>query len=298
MARNIFSRGVWPLLVLGLFASPSAGSQQLSLTALELSYGPLGPCCPAQSAFPGETITCRFLMAGIELDQDREMDVGLTCRLLDVEGKSILAETAPLAGLVWLDTAHLANFVDIRLPDQLTPGPYELELTLTDNVAGTQTTSKHSIDVLKPRLALVSARFYYDRVGAVVAPCGGVLGQVLYFQIEAIGEERLDTGCDLEFSLEVLDDERRPISYFRPVICHLTAPEYLADRSKHPLFSGNLSLLRPGSFTLRITAEDRHAQAKSDFEIPLVVAQPTAARGDTGRLADGADRANAPPTKR
>jgi hypothetical protein len=211
-------------------------------------------------------------ISGASLDERRHLDAALVYRLVDDHGRTRLTEAIPVAGHVWVEAEGLRHHLEFKIPDDTPAGEYSLHVVFTDNTAGNEASWSTPLVVLEPEFALVSARFSYDSAGSVPAPAGGVVGQVLYFQLEVLGEDRSRGCADLQFEMEVTDEAGNVVSHLAPIGCRLDDPAFVDDRSKHPLFWGNLSLLREGHFTLRLRAIDHATSASTTFETQLAVA--------------------------
>lgn len=254
-------------------AAPQASqAAEFGIGELEPGLGPYGPKRESNEFYPGETLTFRFDVDQPRLDEKRQFDVAFSYRLLDTEGKAKVAESYPIAGAMWLDVERVRYHLEFKLPDDLPIGDYTLEVSCIDNGAGRQATKTHTLKVKPAEFALVSPRFYYDAACSIPSPVGGLRGQDLHFQIEVLGEDRKSGKADLVFDMQVYDERGEKISRLDPIEWQLNQPAFLVDRTKHPLFSGHLALLRTGKFTLKVTATDRTTGKSTAFETPLRVA--------------------------
>ena len=250
--------------------SPRAEGR-FEIASLIPSLGPYGPVRTGDAFYAGETLTYRFDIDQPRLNGKREFNLAFSYRLLDEDGKSQLAESFPVEGRLWIDLERVRYHLEFKLPDDLSPGKYSLEVSCIDNEAGRPATIAKPLEVKPAEFALVSTRFYYDSATSIPAPAGGLVGQDLFFQVEVLGEDRSANKAHLVFEMQVLDESGENVSHLEPVSWQHDSPEFVRDRSKHPLFSGHLSLLRSGNFILRLLATDKATGETTSQDTPLRV---------------------------
>lgn len=252
--------------------STTRSATDFEIVSLVPSLGPFGPRRETDVFFAGEALSYRFDIDRPKFDAERQFNVAFTYRLLDEDGKSQLAESYPVEGRFWIDVERVRYHLEFKLPDDLAPGIYTLELSCIDNEAGRQATITRPLEVKPAEFALVSTRFYYDAAKSIPAPAGGLLGQDLHFQVEVLGEDRTAGKAHLAFEIHVLDEAGNDLSHLEPIAWQHDSPEFVDDRSKHPLFSGHLSLLRAGDFVLRLMVTDKATEKTTQIELPLRIA--------------------------
>jgi hypothetical protein len=108
----------------------------------------------------------------------------------------------------------------------------------------------------------------------VLAPIGGVVGQILFFRMRGIGIDRTQEKIDPTMKIEVLDAKGKEVLP-KPVIADMKNEDAEVVRKTHFVtYRGQVVLNRPGEFTLCVSVTDNIAKKTASFEVPLRVTKP------------------------
>ena len=157
---------------------------------------------------------------------------------------------------------------------QFTHVAYDDFRIVRDNLAGEETSFQRKLTAKPVGFRIVAPQFFYDAEAKVAASAGGLVGQNLYFRLRGIGFERTQNKIDTTMSVQVLDVQGKELLP-KAILAELRLDDPMTVPKVSSLnFNGNLTLTRPGHFTLRITLNDRLGQKIAQFETPLEVRAP------------------------
>lgn len=257
-----------------LLLSSSAAHAKLEIEQVQSVYGPLLPERKLLEFYPQDLIFFRYMIAGAQLSPRGEVDCDAVVRLTDGNGKEVAKNSVPFKGPLSLGGDTFAGAAYVVLNDQLINGVYTLTCTVTDNLASEKASFSREIRVRPADFAIVHPRFYYDADGKAQAPIGGLVNQTLHFRIGIYGFDRGQERVDLISSIQVLDDKGKELLP-KPLETVIKSDDAKVVKSTSvATFNGSLHLHRPGTFTLRITVNDRIGQKSAKLEFPLIVAAP------------------------
>jgi hypothetical protein len=250
----------------------SAGAD-LAIEDMKACHGPVGPERKELTIYPFDELFFRYKVVGAKIE-DGKVDLSETIRLLDPKGKEVLERNLEVKGLLPLGGESLPAMTNINVGANLSPGEYTLQIVLKDNLAGKTTTVEKKLTAKPTEFTLVAPRFSYDARGVSPAPCGGFVGQQLYFRVRAIGLDTTRKEIDSVMHIQVLDKDGKEMLP-KPIAVELKEDDPdKAKKAKVVTLNGNLALNRAGTFTLRISFTDRLQKKTATFEAPLVVREP------------------------
>ena len=270
LACHALACGALALLAL----RPAAGAEpELEIRKFELAYDAFGPVRKDVSYFPGERLCCRYDVHGCGMNDAGQAELEITIQLTDAKGKVRSAFSNTVKTQSWKNSQGFARVRSFHaFADDYRPGRYRFELAIEDKL--TQREAKVAQDVtIKPvALAIVSPKFYYDARHELAAPLAGLIDQTIYASFEIVGEDRSQGKAAIAHSFQLIDDKGdNVLRDAPPQEAQLDDPNFLRDRSRHPLIKLSLPLRQAGKYTMRLTVVDQMTGATTQLELPLEV---------------------------
>jgi hypothetical protein len=257
-----------------LALSPAQGGE-LKLTNVRLTIGELGPPRASAQFLPGDLVFVGFDINGLPIGDNGEATYRMSLEVFNAAGKSIYkqdasdrAELFPLRGNVIPARA----FVNIGLDQD--PGNCTCKIVVEDPKTKASDTLSVKFEVLKRDFGIIQVYTSHDLEGRLSAPATGVVGQTTFIQFSVAGFQRdpKTKQPNIHFTFEMLDDKGAPL---------LKKPQqHFQDDKALEKINENLSafgmrymlfMSRPGKFTFRATAEDKIANKKAVYELPVTV---------------------------
>jgi hypothetical protein len=257
-----------PLLALALGAGPG---DDLQIVNPRATYGYLGAPRPKGAGIlPGDVAHVTFGVKGLQSDAHGRASLGIGIEIKDDAGKLVFQQkpyNAVAQDNFGGDTLPCAAHVEIPLDTK--PGTVHWTVTVEDRVAKKQTTLKGEGKVLPPDFGLVRVGTFADPEGKIPVPAVNVVGATVFVGFSATGFARAKDGKpDLHVELRVLDDKGQPTSK-TPLSGDVKAdvPEGLLLL---PMQFG-LTLTRPGTFTVELSARDQTSGKTATVSLPIRV---------------------------
>lgn len=261
------------LALAALTLSPSQGGE-VKLTNVRMTIGELGAPRAGTKLLPGDVLFIGYDITGLAVDPDGTAKYSMAMEVQDAAGKAIfkqdprdLTDFVPLRGNVIPARA----FITIGLDQDA--GAYTCKITVTDPKTKAKDTLTAKFEVLKRDFGIVAVFTSHDERGAFSAPTTGVAGQTIFIQFSVASFQRdaKTKQPNVEFEFQILDEKGTPtLAKPRTHIQDGGVDEKEgAFAMRFPVF-----MSRPGKFTVRITANDKVANKKATYELPLNVLQP------------------------
>jgi len=247
---------------------------KLEIDKIEACYGRFGPVRKTTDFYPNEKVWYRFIVKGAKTDDEGTVDVDLTWKLLDANGKEVLSKKIPGKGLLAFGSDSFPAHLFFFAPDTAIAGEHTLVVTEKDNLSGEETSFEKKLNLKATEFAIVSPEFFYDAGYTVPAPVGGMVGQALHFRLLTIGFDRSPGKIDEELTVQVLDKDKKALMP-KPLrmVTEQDDPKVVKE-SPTLEFGGWVTLNKAGDFTLRITVTDRNSKKTATFEAPVKIAAP------------------------
>jgi hypothetical protein len=250
----------------------SAGAD-LAIEDMKACHGPIGPERKDLTFYPFDELFFRYKVVGAKIE-DGKVDLSETVRLLDPKGKEVLKKNLDLKGLLPLGGTTMPAMTNINVGSTLPAGEYTLQIAVKDNLGGKTVTVEKKLTAKPAEFTLLAPRFSYDARGVSPAPCGGLVGQQLFFRVRAIGLDTTRKEIDSVMHIQVLDKAGKEMLP-KPIAVELKNDDPdTVKKAKVINLNGSVALNRAGTFTLRISFTDRLQKKTATFEAPLVVREP------------------------
>lgn len=261
-------------LAIGLIVVSSSVQAELQLTNIEAVHGEYGPLREELSIYPQEELLFRFLVEGVSVDEQGRSDLELSRTILDSDGEVLASDATPTAGVLALGGSTMPGTASLAFGPDVTPGIYQLIIGAKDNLSGEEAEFRREVAVRPTEFAIVNPRFSYDEEGAIAAPVGGLLGQSLYFTLQAIGFDRTQGKLSLEMKVQLFDENSEPLMP-QPIYAELASDDAdVVAEVPHVTFSGQMALNRAGEFTIEVIVTDRISGEDVVFSAPFAVHNP------------------------
>lgn len=259
------------LAAAALLLATAAAQAKLEILDIQAAYGALGPERKSLDVYPSDEIFFRFTVRGATLDADGRVDALIAMKLTNAQGDVLLHQENPLRVNLSLGGDSFPANARLALGERPTPGEYILTITITDKRSSEKASFQRTITCKPSEFVLVAPEFSYDPEGKLPAPGRGVVGQLLYFRLRAIGIDRTQEKIDTAMSVQVLDAAGKEVLP-RPITAEVKNDDAQVVRKVTSVtYRAQLLLNRPGDFTIRVSITDRIAQKTAHFEAPLHV---------------------------
>jgi hypothetical protein len=257
-----------------LTVSPAQGGE-LKLTNVRLTIGELGPARPSAKFLPGDLVFVGYDINGLSIEPNGDATYKMAMEVFDGTGKSIFKQAAserkesfPLRGNLIPARAFVTLGLDFE------PGNYTCKITVEDPKTKASDTLTAKFEVLKRDFGIVAVYTSHDLGGRLSAPATGLVGQTTFIQFSVTGFQRDPKfkQPNVHFTFQVLDDKGnailgKPQQHFQD--------DKALDRIDENFGAFGMRFMlfmsRPGKFTVQLTAEDKLANKKSVYELPVTV---------------------------
>jgi hypothetical protein len=244
---------------------------KLEFTKIQAAYGSVGPERESLEYYPSDEILFRYLLTGVNANDKGEVDVDISMRVTDDEGKNLLERTTPTKAIAALGGGCVPGSARATLGEALKPGVYRLSVSAKDNHSG-DTASFHRDVTLKGAIfTSVSQRFFLDAEGKVPSGAGGIVGQDLHYRIGVIGFDRSKGRIETHMDLEILDEHGKEILTRPSKATYKNEDSEAVKQISVVNFSGFLGLNRVGNFVLRFNFTDVVSGQNAQFAVRLQV---------------------------
>jgi hypothetical protein len=262
------------LALAALTLSPAQGGE-LKLTNVRLTIGELGPQRPNAQFLPGDLVFVGYDITGLPIEENGDATYKMAMEVFNESGKSIYKQDAserkdsfPLRG----NSIPARAYVTIGL--DFDPGNYTCKITVENPKSKASDTLTVKFEVLKRDFGIVAVYTSHDFEGRLSAPATGLVGQttIIQFSVASFQRDPKTKQPNVHFEFQVLDDKGnailgKPTQYIQDDKALTQINENLgAFGMRFPLF-----MSRPGKFTVRLTAEDKIANKKFVYALPVTV---------------------------
>ncbi len=259
---------IFVAFLLAAAAPPQQSSKKLAVSYISLHQFDGGPPLPASYTFvPGETVFFTFAVDGFTAAEDGQIKLSYVARPADAQKVPLVP---PFTGKLEAELApedknwHPKARHEFVLPSYLEPGAYRLQVTVKDELAGTEAVSEISFQVrgrsIPPASAVTARNFRFLRseedgeglAAAVYRPADTVwarfeitgykLGEKNHFQVE-YGLAVLSPSGKVLFSQPQAATEEEQPFYPRRWVAGVLSLTGRADT-------------KPGEYTLVLTVRD------------------------------------------
>jgi hypothetical protein len=264
---------MFPFVVIPLVLVAPSASESLHIDQVTAAYGLMQPERTSHVYYPPhDNLIFRFRLTGLTV-KDGQIDVETTIKLIDERGKVIRLKSSPFQGTPLIASGGpLHYYAHLPLNEPLPNGKYTAEVTVTDNPTQGSATFTRRIVFKDDEFAVVEMLFARDPEGRVPAPAKAVVGERLFYQLNAIGFDVSQQRVEVSQKLEVIDvvtGEALPKTFETGVLSPNVIP------GGRVTFNGNTGvLLHPGRYLLRYELTDHIGNASIRFETPFEVMAP------------------------
>jgi hypothetical protein len=236
------------------------------------TYGILGPVRPVSKLLPGDVLFVSYDIDDVTIDKNGKVEYKMEMEVTDVKTKKTIFKQDPTekVDFVPLGGSKLPARAFITLGVDQPAGEYNLSVKVTDRATKKTANLDYKFEVVPKAFGIVAVYGSVDERGQVPAPTTGVIGQSIFIHFGSVSFERnaKTKQPELLFEMIPLDENGKPT---------------LAEPSRHEAKVGVddkdavynvrflLPMTRAGKFTIRLTAEDKVAQKKATFDLPVVV---------------------------
>jgi hypothetical protein len=247
----------------------------LKLENIQLVEGRLGPPRARLDFFPEEEIVFRYLITGMQLDEQGKIAGELSMAVTDPRGQVVFTRKVPFPeAILALGGATMPGFASVELPAGSTPGAYTVKVAFMDQHSGQTARFERKVNLQAAAFAAITPRFFYDPDGKVPAPPEGKLSQTLYVRLKAIGFDRSQGMLEAAMEMQVLDANGQPVMP-QPIQVRLRNRDAkVVQQITSVDFSGALTLNRAGDYTLRITITDEVGKKSTPYQTAIRVTIP------------------------
>ncbi len=257
-------------LALGLVLLVAGSSRaELQISHVCASTGPYWPGKKELTYYPGDSISFRYLVTGLQTDPSSlAIDAVVTCKVTDSNGKLVGSESKPWNYHPVMGKGTAPHITAVEVSDRFKPGDYRVTVTVKDTLSGKQTSFNRMVTIKPEEWAIAVVAFFHDPEGHFPASLNASLGEQLYYKMKVIGYEKERIDC--EMSIEMLDEEGKDVIVkpFTQVFVNnnarlIQSVPYLRADGALPTFT------RPGDYTLKITVIDHVKERTASWEAPV-----------------------------
>lgn len=246
------------------------GGEDLKITNPRTTYGYMGATHDKKGHFPGDSIYFAFDLANLTPNKEGQMDFSLLVEVFD-PAKELVYSQGPRNHLVqnYFGGNSIPCHAEMSLPIGAEPGIYSVRVSVVDKVSGKKASFSGKGHVLPPDFGIVRVGTFGE--GRAPRSPVGVVGELLQVKFSLMHFKRDDKKMtDVEVSMRILDDKKAPLKA-KPQTNRLR--EVVAEKDFLPLQFG-LTLDRPGSFFLEISAKDNLTGKTSQIHLPVRALEP------------------------
>jgi hypothetical protein len=241
-----------------------------SVTNIRPTLGALGPARADNTYLPGDIAHVTFDVSGLKLDDQGRYRVAAKLVVEDATGKTVAVEDygaipARLGALAGGKTRFAFRFA---VPPDLAAGSYKAKLQLLDANSNQSATVQQEFKVTPPGFGLVRFQAGRGPFGQAETPPTGVVGEVLYLGLFAVGLSKGKEGtANIEVQLEVQDAQGKPLG--KPQTSSFT--EVNANEPLQLRFE--LPLDQAGKYKVQLKAVDKNSSRFATLTIPVTVTE-------------------------
>ena len=254
----------------GVRSVPPRKLGPLTVKAVEPRHGKLGPPRKDWQFLPYDVLTAQIAVAGFAADEEGHIELEATTEILTADGTLVFKESFCVRSVV-IDEVLPLNITQ-QLP--VKPGEYRIRGSLHDVRSGERTAWERPFTRLPEKPALVAAAFYRDGDGSLPAPAFVRLGEKLFLETRFIGFDRSRDTIDTSLSLQVFDEQGRPM-LDKPNSASLKTEDKDVVRGNEVVtFMMEVPCPRIGKARLQATATDHVGGKTAVLELPLEIHEP------------------------
>jgi hypothetical protein len=246
------------------------GDAKPAISNVHPTLGALGAVRPEAPYLPGDLVHVAFDVAGLKLDAEGRYRVAAKLTVEDAAGKTITTEDygaiPPRLGILAGGKSRFA--FRYLIPFDLQAGSYKAKLALIDVHSKQEALVEQAFKVSPPGFGLVRFQSGRGPYGQAETPPTGVLGEVLYLRMMAIGLSKGKEGlASLEFTLDVQDTLGKPLG--KPQQSRF--PNVNPDEPLTLQFE--LPLDRVGRYQVVIKATDQGSGRTASLTVPITIVE-------------------------
>lgn len=250
--------------------TPGQGGK-LELTNIRATYGVLGAPRPNTKYLPGDQVFIAYDLENVQMDGFGKVLYGMSMKVEDNKKKVWFEqkdEQAKITAYNSLGGTRLPAFANVNIGVNQPPGEYTLRVTVTDRAAKVSKELVQKFEVLPLAFGIVRLTTSLDDKDTLPAPMVGVPGQFIYVNFVTVGFGRdAKKQPNMSLAMSVLDDKDKP-TLPKPSVGEVTD---LPEKVQAVPMQFQLSLNRPGRFTVELKATDNITKKVSTQKFPLVV---------------------------
>lgn len=261
---------MWTTLAcLLLSGATPAQAPKLEIVNERATYGHLGAAVPkGNGRLAGDVGTFAFDIKNLSSDKNGRAAYSITVTVTDGRGNIVYRE-GPTNSVAQncLGGNILPCAARMEIPLDTPAGDYGIKVEVEDRTNGSKAVFMGKGTVRQPDFGIVRVGTYADpALMHAVSPLGGV-GETLYLGFSTVNfaRDKKSGQPDVAVSLKVLDDKGQ--ATVAPLTGEVKS-EVPAELKVLPLRFG-LTLNRPGTFTLELTATDRVAGKTDVIRLPI-----------------------------
>jgi hypothetical protein len=262
---------MWTTLVLAAALSTAPHDVgALALSNVRATYGPHGIARGDNKLSPGDHLFLSFEIDGITVDANGKALYSMATEVSDGKNKTLFKQDPrDLEALATLGGATLPAFVQVDTPLTQPAGDYTVKVTVTDRANKRTQTLSQMFQVQPAGFAIVRLTTTTDPEARFTRSVFGV-GDTLWLNYSLVGfsRDKTSTQPDLTIECRVLDDKGQP-TMAKPFEGAINKD--LPSNSPAAPVQFQLSLNRPGKFTVELKATDKIAKKTATVTFPLTV---------------------------
>lgn len=258
------------LTLLGvLSAVPAQGG--LEIKDVRLTHGVLGPARAAAKVLPGDHLVVAFDVEGVSTDPATGKVLYSTgVEILDGKGTSLFKQPVrDLEAINSLGGGRLPAYSQMDVGLEAPAGTYTMKVTVTDRTSKKSQSFEQKVEVLPKAFGVVRVHLSGDHDGN--APVGLVgAGEHVFVNFQAVnfGRDAASKQPKIELELTVLDESGKP-TLSKPFTGKVDSN--VASNAVSVPMQFQLSLNRPGKFTVQLKATDQTSGKTATESFPLNV---------------------------
>lgn len=259
-------------LALGLLLLLAGGVRaELHISHVTAASGPYWPSKKQLVYYPGDVVSFRYLVSGLQTDKSQSIDATVTCTVTDSNGKLVTSKSEPWTYHAVLGEGAGPHMSGFEVSERCKPGEYTVKVTIRDNLADRETSFERQVTIHPVEWAISAVAFFRDAEGHLPGCLDAHLGEQLYYKMKIIGYDKQRIDCEMQ--MELLDDKGHDVlsKPFTQVFINnngelIKSVPYLRAEGALPTFT------RPGKYTLKITVVDHVNEKTAVYQAPVKIA--------------------------
>lgn len=243
---------------------------EVCISHITAATGPYWPSKKELVYYPGDLVSFRYLVSGLQTDKNQAIDTTVTCAVFESNGKLIISQSQPWNYHAVLGDGAGPHMTGFEVNDRFKPGDYTVKVTVRDNLADREASFERHLTVRPEEWAISAVAFYRDSEGRQPGCLDAHLGEQLYYKMKIIGYDKQRIDCEMR--MELLDAKGDDVlsKPFTQVFVNnngelIRSVPYLRAEGALPTFT------RPGKYTLKITVVDHVHEKIAVYQAPLKI---------------------------